>query len=136
MKETNIREYAALMAEYGLTSLSVKGGETEIRMERTQTSVSVCDSPKSVFLPLSQEKPTGTAVCSPMVGVFYAAPSENAEPFVKVGAAVKKGDVLCIIEAMKLMNEIKAEANGTITEIYAVNGETVDFGKELFRIVE
>lgn len=69
-----------------------------------------------------------------MVGVFYASPAENAEPFVTVGEKVEKGQVLCIIEAMKLMNEICAEESGIISEICASNGQVVEYGTELFRI--
>ena len=69
-----------------------------------------------------------------MVGVFYQAPSPDAEPFVKVGQSVKKGDTVCIIEAMKLMNEIQAEEDGVITEVLAKNGEIIEFGQPLFAI--
>jgi acetyl-CoA carboxylase biotin carboxyl carrier protein len=82
------------------------------------------------------EKPQeeGEAIQSPMVGVFYAAPDPGAEPFVSLGKRVKKGDVLCIVEAMKLMNEITAETDGVINKISCQNGQTVEFGQELFRI--
>ena len=73
-------------------------------------------------------------VKSPMVGIFYAAPSPDAEPFVKVGSRVKKGDTLCIIEAMKLMNDVVAEEDGEIVEICAENGALVEFGQTLFKI--
>ena len=69
-----------------------------------------------------------------MVGIFYAAPSPDAEPFVKVGSKVKKGDTLCIIEAMKLMNDVVAETDGEIVEICADNGSLVEFGQILFKI--
>ena len=73
-------------------------------------------------------------VKSPMVGIFYTAPSPEAEPFVKVGSKVKKGDTLCIIEAMKLMNDVVAEDDGAIVEICAENGSLVAFGQILFKI--
>lgn len=73
-------------------------------------------------------------ICSPMVGTFYAAPSPDAETFVKVGQTVGPDTVVCIIEAMKVMNEIKAELAGTITEICAENGKPVQFGQPLFRV--
>ncbi len=76
----------------------------------------------------------GEAVKSPMVGVFYASSSPEAGPFVSVGSQVKKGDVLCIIEAMKLMNEITAERDGEITEICVPNGQLVEYGQTLFRM--
>lgn len=77
----------------------------------------------------------GNVLKSPLVGTFYAAPSEDAEAFVKVGDTVKAGQVLAIVEAMKLMNDIESEFDGTIAEVYAVNGEAVEYGQPLFRIV-
>lgn len=71
---------------------------------------------------------------SPMVGVFYSAPSPQSKPFVEVGSRVKKGDVLCIVEAMKLMNEITAELDGEIVEVCAASGDVVEYGQTLFRI--
>ena len=76
----------------------------------------------------------GKIVTSPMVGTFYLKPSPNAKPYVEVGKQVKKGDVLCIIEARKLMNEIESEEEGTIAEILVKDGEPVEYGKPLFRI--
>ena len=73
-------------------------------------------------------------VTSPMVGVFYATPAPDQEPFVKVGSKVKKGDVLCIIEAMKLMNEITAEQDGEVVDICVKSGDVVEFGQPLFKI--
>ena len=71
---------------------------------------------------------------SPLVGTFYIAPAEDAEPFVKVGDTVKKGQVVAIVEAMKLMNEIESEVDGVIAEVLVKNGEMVDYGKPLFRV--
>ncbi len=79
-------------------------------------------------------KPGTTEVCAPMVGVFYVAPSPGADPFVRVGSKVKKGETLCILEAMKLMNEVVAECDGEIAEICACDGDLVEYGKVLFRI--
>lgn len=84
--------------------------------------------------PAPQENTAGKTIDAPMVGVFYLAPSPDAEPFVKVGQSVKKGDTVCIIEAMKLMNEIQAEEDGVITEVLAKNGEIIEFGQPLFAI--
>ena len=78
--------------------------------------------------------PEGNVVKSPMVGTFYIKPSPDAEPYVKVGKQVNKGDVLCIIEAMKLMNEIESEFTGKVKEIYVKDGEPVEYGKPLFLI--
>ena len=75
-----------------------------------------------------------TEVKSPMVGVFYDSPSPDSEPYVKVGSRVKKGDVLCIIEAMKLMNEITAQVDGEIVDVCAQNGQVVEYNQPLFKI--
>ncbi|MHB8962327.1 MAG: acetyl-CoA carboxylase biotin carboxyl carrier protein [Saccharofermentanales bacterium] len=77
----------------------------------------------------------GDNVLSPMLGVFYSSPSPESEPFVKTGSKVKKGDVLCIIEAMKLMNEITAEKDGEITQVFAQNGQIVEFEQVIFKIL-
>ena len=83
---------------------------------------------------LSDEN-TGNIVKSPMVGTFYIKPNPSAEPYVEVGKRVKKGDVLCIVEAMKLMNEIESEFDGEVAEIIVKDGEAVEYAKPLFRIV-
>ncbi len=77
----------------------------------------------------------GNIVKSPMVGTFYIKPSPEATPYVEIGTDVKKGTVLCIVEAMKLMNEIESEFDGKISEIYVKDGETVEYGKPLFKII-
>lgn len=82
----------------------------------------------------SAPQPTGKTIKAPMVGVFYQAASPEAEPYVTVGKTVKKGDTVCIIEAMKLMNEIQAEEDGTIKEILAKNGDIIEYGQPLFVI--
>jgi acetyl-CoA carboxylase biotin carboxyl carrier protein len=73
-------------------------------------------------------------VTSPFVGSFYCSPTPDAPPFVQVGSVVRPGQTLCIIEAMKLMNEIEAECSGTVTEVFAQNGKSVEYGQKLFRI--
>ena len=87
-----------------------------------------------VSMPESVTKAEGTPVTSPMVGVFYAAPAPDKEPYVSVGSKVNKGDVLCLIEAMKLMNEVTAEKSGEITEVCVDNGQVVEYGQTLFMI--
>lgn len=77
----------------------------------------------------------GTIVTSPFVGTFYRAPNPESPAFVEVGATVKKGQTLCIVEAMKLMNEIEADVAGTVAEVFAENGKPVEYGQRLFRIV-
>jgi acetyl-CoA carboxylase biotin carboxyl carrier protein len=133
MDEANIRKYAKLMRELELTGLEITEGNTVVRLER---GVSPAAVPAQV-LPLPEQKaeePRGELIRSPMVGVFYAAPAENAAPYVAVGDRVKQGDTLCIIEAMKLMNEITAEKDGVIAEVCAGNGQVVEYGTPLFRL--
>ncbi|NLC48063.1 MAG: acetyl-CoA carboxylase, biotin carboxyl carrier protein, partial [Tenericutes bacterium] len=89
---------------------------------------------KETSLP-KENKIDGEPIISPLVGTFYAAPGEGKEHFVEVGSNVKKGDILCIIEAMKVMNEIKAIKNGKVTAIQVKNGETVQYGDILMYIV-
>ncbi len=142
MNETEIRKYASLMKELELTGLEITEGESKVRLERN-----VCPSPPvptaSSGVPASGNAvPAAPAassdgcesILSPLVGVFYSAPAENAEPFVSIGDKVTKGKTLCIIEAMKMMNEITAEYDGEICEICVTNGQVVEFGTELFRI--
>ena len=134
MNASDIRKYAQLMGALGLTGLEIKEQDRVVRLER---SYAAAPAPIPVAAPTeapAQPAADTTAVCSPMVGVFYQAPAENAAPYVKVGDTVKKGTVLCLIEAMKMMNEITAEYDGTIAEVCVRNGQVVDFGKELFRI--
>ena len=143
MELINIREYAELMREYGLTGVEINQDGCVVRLERNAARNNGVTTPETVKEQnasvnkenVYQKQSSGlTDVVSPMVGVFYTSPAENAEPFVKVGSRVKQGDVLCIIEAMKLMNEITAEEDGTIEEICAEDSQVVDFGHVLFRM--
>lgn len=135
MKESDIRKYAQLMGELGLTGLEIKDKDNVVRLERTYSA-----SPDPALATVAVQTPQSngdrdiTCIKSPMVGVFYQGPTESAAPYVKVGDQVKRGTVLCLIEAMKMMNEITAETDGTIAEICVQNGQVVDYGKELFRI--
>lgn len=83
----------------------------------------------------SQPQPEGNVIKSPMVGTFYSAPNPESPPFVQSGDSVHAESVVCIIEAMKVMNEIKAETSGKITEVLVKNGESVEYGQPLFRVV-
>ncbi len=140
MTEENIRNYAKLMKELDLTGVEVTEGDTKIRLERGAYMRRPDAEPvQGEYLQKKDDAAQESVECtdeirSPMVGIFYSAPSEDAKPYVSAGDSVKKGDVLCIIEAMKLMNEITAEKDGTITEICAVNGQTVEYGTVLFKI--
>lgn len=149
MNETDIRKYAGLMEELGLTGLEITEDNKVVRLERTAPAKEqVIVAAPMAATAAGTDNATGAAaaatapaasgdyisVKSPMVGVFYAAPTENAEPFVAIGDKVEAGKTLCIIEAMKLMNEISAEESGVIAEICVTNGQVVEYGTELFRI--
>lgn len=143
MKETDIRRYAGLMRELGLTGLEITEDNKVVRLERNTApqDMAAPQSPvpqaaKGDSVPergISPDSESLLSVKSPMVGVFYASPAENASPYVSAGDRVSKGQVLCIIEAMKLMNEIVAEEDGIIEEVCVTNGQIVEYGTELFR---
>lgn len=138
MKETDIRKYAELMKELGLTGLEITDDNSKVRLERS-VSVSAKETVYSVpgaepATQITSENKDYISVKSPIVGVFYSAPAENADPYVSAGDNVKKGQTLCIVEAMKLMNEITAEEDGVISEVCVTNGQIVEYGTELFRI--
>jgi acetyl-CoA carboxylase biotin carboxyl carrier protein len=136
MNETDIRKYASLMQELGLTGLEITEDNKVVRLERTMSGIpleQVYSAPTAPS-PEKQEAADYISIKSPMVGMFYAAPAENAEPFVAIGDRVETGKTLCIIEAMKLMNEICADEGGVISEICVTNGQVVEYGTELFRI--
>lgn len=145
MEFKDIRQLAALMKEMGLTSLEYTEGVSSIRMERgsAENAPSAAVSANRAESAGSDEttrKPAGETggvlytVTSPMVGVFYAAPAADRKPYVSIGDRVSSGDVLCIVEAMKMMNEITAEKSGVITEICVGNKQIVEYGHPLFRI--
>ena len=135
MKESDIRKYAQLMKELELTGLEITEDNKVVRLERNVSvprQVAVAEAPVPVAQ--VQEQADYISVKSPIVGLFYAAPAENAEPYVSLGDSVKKGQTLCIVEAMKLMNELSAECDGIIDKICVTNGQMVEYGTELFRI--
>ena len=140
MNETDIRKYANLMQELGLTGLEITDDKKVVRLERNVTEQ------VQQIIPLQSDTKmlnnSGTydtdadyiSVKSPIVGVFYAASAESADPYVAVGDRVSKGQTLCIIEAMKLMNEIESEFDGTVKEILVENKQMVEFGQPMFVI--
>lgn len=138
MKDTDIRKYAELMKELGLTGLEIEDDSTRVRLERLREPEKPLATRETAAQPTPAQEPLPTkdyvSVRSPLVGVFYSSPAENAAPYVSVGDSVTEGQVLCIVEAMKLMNEITAEYSGTIAQIMATNGQVVEYGTELFRI--
>jgi acetyl-CoA carboxylase biotin carboxyl carrier protein len=140
MESKDIRELATLMNEMGLTALEYSGAGVTLKLRRAHGAMHTAgDMPaRATEQPEEQREEPGTAggftVKSPMVGVFYSAPGADKEPYVEVGATVHAGDVLCIIEAMKIMNEITAERDGVIAEVCAENKQVVEFNQPLFRI--
>jgi len=142
-----------LVAESGIAEIEVTEGEDKVRIVKHAPAVVAAPPPPPVptlvagaaaALPPSTaataaaeaaaEPPQGNVVKSPMVGTFYRSPSPGAKAFVDIGQAVKPGDTLCIIEAMKLLNEIEAEVAGEVREILAENGQPVEYGQSLFVI--
>lgn len=126
-----------------LTSFTLEEGDTTISLKKEKKMVSAVSAPvvtaeTTVAVPtevvVEKKKAVGNEMKSPLVGTFYSAASPDAEPFVKVGDTVKKGQVLGIIEAMKLMNEIECEFDGVITEILVDNMDMVEYGQPLFII--
>ncbi len=136
MKIEELKELADFMAEEGITVLEIEEDDRKVRLERQNTAAlpAVPSASAEKKTEESSDAVEGTPVKSPMVGVFYAAPSPEEKPFVSVGDKVKKGDVLCIIEAMKLMNEIVADEDGEIAKICVSDGQVVEYGQRLFII--
>jgi len=138
-----------LVAESGIAELEVTEGEDKVRIVKTHAGASnmatgpityaapmqaAASTTSEPATPSEPEAPPGHVVKSPMVGTFYRSPSPGAPPFIEQGSVVKAGDTLCIIEAMKLLNEIEAEVGGTVTKILVDNGQPVEYGQPLFLI--
>jgi acetyl-CoA carboxylase biotin carboxyl carrier protein len=152
----DIRSLAKVVNQYDLTEIEIESGGERLRIRRDRTNGAVpgvialgqpesgpvrLAAPEAAAVPVpapvgESEKPSDGSVLitSPFVGTFYQAPSPESPPFVEVGQTVKKGQVLCIVEAMKLMNEIEAETSCKILEVLAQNAEPVEFGQALFRV--
>ena len=144
-----------LVAESDISELEVTEGESKVRIVKSGAPVAqgqvvmmqpqapqpapavatAAPAPQAVAAAEAPPaEPTGHVVKSPMVGTFYRSSAPGAAPFVEIGAVVKEGDTLCIIEAMKLLNEIDADASGTIRQVLVENGQAVEFGQPLFII--
>lgn len=156
MDSKRLAEIADVMEDRGLTRVRVEEPDgTAVELERASAAQPVAvpvPMPGAVAAqvaaptvapaapepatqtPAAAPEPKGTEVTAPMVGVFYAAPAPGDEPFVRVGSKVKAGETLCIIEAMKVLNEVTAEANGEVLEICVADGDLVEFGSCLMRI--
>jgi acetyl-CoA carboxylase biotin carboxyl carrier protein len=157
-----IKELMVAMQRSGTTKMVLKKGNVELTLERTQPLAyleqagdfeaedkpirriapsSNAPLPKSLTTPAHPgpdtpptEEKTGVYITSPIVGTFYASPEPEASSFVTLGTTVEKGKIVCIIEAMKVMNEVKSQVSGTVVEILVENGDPVEFGSKLFRI--
>jgi acetyl-CoA carboxylase biotin carboxyl carrier protein len=146
-----VKKLIELLEESGIDELEIREGEESVRISRNR--VQAMPMQQSYYAPAAptaapaaaqtaapsadsaERKPAGHVVKSPMVGTFYRSPSPEAPSFVEVGKQVKAGDVLCIVEAMKMMNQIEADKSGTIEAILVENGEPVEFDQPLFSIV-
>lgn len=146
MDSKRLAEIADVMEDRGLTRVRVEEPDgTAVELERASAAQPVAvpmpmpgavaaPAVAPVAMPAAAPEPKGTEVTAPMVGVFYAAPAPGDEPFVRVGSKVKAGETLCIIEAMKVLNEVTAEADGEVLEICVADGDLVEFGSCLMRI--
>lgn len=148
----SIRKLIEIVEQSDIAEIEIKEGEHNIRITRSQEPVYMqapmmhhmpqqaapvaaapaAAAPTEAAAPAASAEVSGHKVASPMVGTFYASPSPDAGPFVKVGDKVSEGDTLCIIEAMKIMNPIEADKSGTIKQILVQNAEPVEFGQTLF----
>lgn len=148
MMDTNkINELAKILRQNQLTKLDLTEGDSRIVLEAEGRAVTTVEIPvvsvdhtaeilaEPAEIVEKTEEKTGVAQKSPLVGTVYLAPQAGAEPFVKAGDRVKKGDVVCIVESMKMFNNIEAEQDGIIEEICVDNGQIVEFGQPLVRIL-
>ena len=145
-----IEKLAKVLADTGLTEISLEDGEQAITLRKDVIVAPVASAPVAAQAPVapaaapaqapasqaevSVPAKKGTPVTSPMVGTFYKSPSPDADAFVAVGDNVKVGDVVCIVEAMKMMNEIKSEIAGKVVEICVEDGQPVEFGQVLMYV--
>ena len=142
-----LKEYIKVLEDSSLVAMELSDEKDSIRLEKPYESVTVpniqttgtSDGVSAAYTssapePVPMKAESGKTINAPIVGVFYAAPSPDSAPYVSVGQRVKKGDTVCIIEAMKCMNEIQAETDGEITEVFAADGELVEYDQPLFAI--
>src|SRR5258706_3669396 len=143
-----IKDLIDLVAERGLSALEVEQTGFRIRIEGAHSvsgngaaalpgppAVAATAPAKSAAVPAAEAEPEGLhVITSPIVGTFYRSPSPESDPFAQVGQKVAKGKILCIIESMKLMNEIESDVEGEIVEVYPRSGQPVEYGEKLFAI--
>jgi acetyl-CoA carboxylase biotin carboxyl carrier protein len=130
----NENEIAEFMIEREGFKLSIRKGSAGVPAPVPGQAPAAAAAPQPPEEAAAKGEPEGVYIASPMVGTFYTSPSPDSPPFVEIGREVDEDTTVCIIEAMKVMNEIKAERKGRILEVLAENGEAVEFGKRLFRI--
>ncbi|MDD4966551.1 acetyl-CoA carboxylase biotin carboxyl carrier protein [Halothiobacillus sp.] len=141
-----IKKLIELLEESGIAEIEIREGEESVRISRSQiaqaapvqytlpAAAPASTAPSPAAQPAAEDQAKGTPIKSPMVGTFYRAASPTSKPFVDVGSSVKAGDTLCVIEAMKMFNQIEAETSGTITAILVENGQPVEYDQPLFII--
>lgn len=146
-----VKKLIELLEESNVQEIEIKEGEESVRISRGGNSVQMVAAPAPATIaaapvaapaapsapaaaPSESAAPAGHAICSPMVGTFYQAPSPEAPAFVTVGQSVNKGDVVCIVEAMKMMNQIEADQSGVVEAILVKDGEPVEFDQQLIII--
>ena len=143
-----VKELIEIMKDNDLVEIEIADGDSKIHLKRPQPQMQAVAAQMPVQMPPAAAggEPTGAIpepdpgesnlidITSPMVGTFYGSPSPDSDPFVQVGDKVDEGTVICIIEAMKVMNEIKAETSGTIAEVICQPGQAVEFGEVLFKV--
>lgn len=136
-----VEKLAKVLADNSLTEISLEDGEQAITLRKEVTGVIAAPvaapAPQQASAPAEKpaaEAKKGKPLTSPMVGTFYKSPSPDAKPFVEVGQTIKEGDVVCIVEAMKLMNEIESEVSGKVIEICVSDGQPVEFGQVLMYV--
>jgi len=140
-----VKKLIELLEESGISEIEISEGEESVRISRYPSPGMMAYAPPPVApvaIPAAAEPkpepvpepPKGHQITAPMVGTFYAAPSPGAKPFVEIGTQVAVGDTLCIIEAMKMMNQIESDVAGKVVSILVENGDPVEFGQPLFLI--
>ena len=133
-----IEKLADILNAKGLTEISLEDGNQAVTLRKELVTAAAVPVASQVIpgatAPAAEPEKKGKPIVSPMVGTFYKSPSPDAEPFVEVGKTVSKGDVVCIVEAMKLMNEIESEFSGKIVEICVEDGQPVEFGQVLMYV--
>jgi len=138
METKKLKEFIKFMEDNNLNELEIEEDGKRIRLKKNSSDqpVVISQAPSQTH-GTSDKGPSKTNILeikSPMVGTFYAAPSPGAKPYVEIGTVVEPGEIVCIVEAMKLMNEIKAEVGGKVVQILVENADPIEFGQTLFTI--